>query len=73
MTAKVLSNESHPINRSSFSKKKAVVLSLTLVFAVAAIAGACALALTFAPAGENMSSSHELSLQDKEKLHSTVS
>lgn len=78
MISEALDNETHDLSRSLYSKKKVLLLSMTLVLAVAAIAGACAMALAFVPAGENMAtsqelSSGELSLQEKEKLHSMVS
>lgn len=79
MTSETLENKNHDLPQSLFSKKKkALILSVTLVLAVAAIVGACALALFFVPAGDSMASSQELnsgelSLEEKEKLHSQVS
>ena len=57
----------------SFTKN--VVMSVILVLALAAIVGTCAVIVVFLK-GENANSSEikamEISLQDKEKLHSLV-
>lgn len=63
--------------RSHFFTKKVLVMSATLVLALAAIVGACAVALVMLPAEVDIATSQgrplEISLQDKEKLHSMVS